>query len=307
MGNLVVVLGTIVFVLLIGWWVTTFFVIVRQKRVKVIELLGKFYTAKGAGLSLKPPYPLATVVGELNLQIQELAVNISAKTSDNSFIEMPVKVQFKVIEKKPKEAFYELDNPEKQIKSYIFNIIRSKASDKTLDDLYKSKNDFEDSIKETLEEKFNHYGYEVVNVLVDEPQPSKEIVKAYNRVLTAKKLKEAMENEAEAEKIKMVKEAEAEAESKKLQGRGIANQRKAIISGFQESIDEMKQIDGINTPDVLSLILLTQYFDTLKDVAQAESNTIMLPSNPSGFTDISEQIRNAVISGNLVEKPENKR
>lgn len=200
------------------------------------------------------------------------------------------------------EAFYELDNPRKQIKSYILNIIRSKASDKTLDELYKSKNDFEESIKETLEEKFNHYGYEVVNVLVDEPQPSEEIVNAYNRVLTSKKLKEAMQNEAEAQKIKVVKEAEAQAESKELQGIGIANQRKAIISGFQESIDDMKKIEGINTTDVLSLILLTQYFDTLKDVAQSESNTIMLPNSPSGFTDISEQIRNAVISGNLVKE-----
>jgi regulator of protease activity HflC (stomatin/prohibitin superfamily) len=120
--------------------------------------------------------------------------------------------------------------------------------------------------------------------------------------LTSKKLKEAMQNEAEAQKIKVVKEAEAQAESKELQGIGIANQRKAIISGFQESIDDMKKIEGINTTDVLSLILLTQYFDTLKDVAQSESNTIMLPNSPSGFTDISEQIRNAVISGNLVKE-----
>lgn len=302
MNGILVALITILMVAIFIGWLITFFVIVRQKRAKVVELLGKFYTIKRAGLGIKPPFPFGSVVGEISLQIQELAVDISAKTSDNSFIEMPVKVQYKVIEEKVQEAFYELDNPRKQIKSYILNIIRSKASDKTLDELYKSKNDFEESIKETLEEKFNHYGYEVVNVLVDEPQPSEEIVNAYNRVLTSKKLKEAMQNEAEAQKIKVVKEAEAQAESKELQGIGIANQRKAIISGFQESIDDMKKIEGINTTDVLSLILLTQYFDTLKDVAQSESNTIMLPNSPSGFTDISEQIRNAVISGNLVKE-----
>ncbi len=300
MNEIISGLGSLVIFAIAVAWIMTFFVIVKQKRATVIEVFGKFFSVKTAGLGIKPPFPLGVIAGTLNLQIQELSVNISAKTKDNSFVEMPVKVQFQVLEQKVKEAFYELDNPKEQIKSYIFNKIRSKASEKTLDELYSSKDDFEMDIQESLKEQFSKYGYEVVNVLVDEPQPSKEIVDAYNRVLTSKKLKEAMENEAEAQKIKVVKEAEAQADSKKLQGEGIANQRKAIINGFQESIDDMKKIEGIDTKDVLTLILVTQYFDTLRDVAQSESNTIMLPNSPSGFSDISEQIRNAVISGGLV-------
>lgn len=301
MGFIFDFIGNLMLLVVLGLWVMSSIVVVSQKRAKVVELLGKFYSIKTAGLGFIPPFPFGKIVGEVNLQIQELTIQVNAKTNDNSFIEMPVKVQYQVIESKVKESFYELDNPVMQMKSYIFNNIRSKCSNNTLDDLFTTKDTFAEEIVSELEERFSNYGFKIISVLVDEPQPSADIREAYNRVLMSQKIKEATENEAEAEKIKIVKKAEAEAESKKLQGKGIANQRKEIIDGFKASIKEVEESTSLDTKEVMNLILITQYFDTLKEIGNGSSNTIMLPSSPSAFTDMSEQIRNATISANCVK------
>lgn len=275
---------------------------VSQQTVCIIERFGKFVKVSGSGINFKIPL-IDQIVATQSLRIQQLDVKVATKTKDNVFVSIVVSAQYKITnnEQQIYKSYYELENVENQINSYLFDVVRAEVPKMKLDEVFEKKDEIAKAIKEELSEAIVGFGYEIIKTLVTDIDVDQRIVSAMNEIVASEREKLAAVEKAEGEKILIVKRAEAEAESKKLQGEGIANQRKAIIAGFRESIEDMKQIEGMNSENILNLVLITQYFDTLKDVAQSESNTIMLPSSPSGFTDISAQIREAIIAGNLVK------
>jgi len=276
--------------------------IVSQQEVAIIERFGKFKKLSRAGLHFK--IPLVDDIAEIiSLRLQQLDVRVSTKTKDNVFVDILISAQYKVTDEDNQiyKAFYELEDVKEQIRSYLFDVVRAEVPKMTLDEVFEKKDEIAKAIKNELDDAIKQFGYNIEKTLVTDIDVDEKIVNAMNDIVASQREKLAAIEKAEAQKVLMVKQAEAEAESKKLQGEGIANQRKAIINGFKESIDEMREIEGIDSTAVLNLILITQYFDTLKDVASSESNTIMLPNNPSAYNDIASQIREAIISANLVK------
>ena len=275
--------------------------IVPQQEVFVIERLGKYVRHAFAGLNFKIPV-IERIAYKLSLRVQQLNVQVETKTKDNVFVNIIVSVQYLVNKDKIYEAAYKLTSVKDQISSYIYDVVRAEVPKLDLDEVFERKDDLSLAIKKELGEVMDNFGYIILKAPVTDVDPAKNVKEAMNEINAAKRLKEAAKEKAEAEKIKVVKQAEAEAESKRLQGEGIANQRKAIIEGLKESIEDFKTSLGVESAvEVMNLVLLTQYFDTLKDIGfNSNTNTILIPHSPGSLKDLAEQIRNAVIQGNLV-------
>ena len=245
--------------------------VVRGKTAMVVETFGK--PERGArmpGLQITWPWPIQTVAGRINLQQQEIKANVSVKTADNAFMQMPVTVQFRASSDPTGaiKAFYELEDPEQQITSYILNNVRQTVAGMEMSELYANRDSIKTSVEEALTEEFTTFGFIINAVLVDEPQPSKEVESAFNRVIAAKREAEAAQMEAEAQRIKMVGIAQAEKESKKLQGEGIAEQRKAIANGVQEAMETLRSsMPSMSDQGILDFLLETNRQDMITDAA----------------------------------------
>ena len=291
-----------IFILIIIFGISGLY-IVRQQTTALIERFGKLITVSGAGLHFKIPL-VDRVAGRLSLRIKQLDVRVETKTKDNVFVFVVVSVQYFVIPGKEKAAFYKLQNPEAQITSFVFDVVRAKVPGIKLDDVFQTKDEVARSVKIELEQIMDDFGYGIVKTLVTDIDPDANVKASMNQINAAQRLRVAAIEEAEAEKIRVVKAAEADAVSKALQGKGIADQRTAIVNGLQESVSDFKQsVSDTSSQDVMNLVLMTQYFDTLKDVgSSSNTNTIMIPHSPSGMTDISEQLRTAMITANEVSK-----
>src|SRR3989344_1768869 len=290
------VLGLFVLVVFFSSWFT-----VEQQTAGVIERFGKFVRIATAGLNMKIPI-IEQVAGRPSLRVQQLDVKVETKTQDNVFVHVLVSVQYFVLADKVHEAFYKLTDPEKQITSFVFDVVRSSVPKIKLDDVFEKKDDIGNAVKEELTNVMDDYGYNIVKALVTDIDPDAKVKESMNAINAAQRLRAAAQEQGEADKIILVKKAEAESESKKLQGEGIAGQRKAIIEGLRESVEQFKEsVPGTSAQDVMQLVLLTQYFDTLKEIgASARSNTILIPHSPSSLTDLSEQMRNAMITAGQV-------
>lgn len=281
--------------------------IVRQQTVAVIERFGRLLKISNSGLNFKIPL-IDRVAGRLSLRIRQLDVRVETKTKDNVFVFVVVSVQFFVIPGKESEAFYKLQNPEAQITSYVYDVVRARVPNIILDNVFETKDDIAQAVKIELEQIMDDFGYGITKTLVTDIDPDQNVKNSMNQINAAQRLRVAAVEEAEADKIRVVKAAEAEAESKALQGKGIADQRTAIVKGLEESVTEFKEsVKGTSSHDVMNLVLMTQYFDTLKDVGTgSNTNTIMIPHSPGGMNDISEQLRNAMITANEVDRAQDK-
>jgi regulator of protease activity HflC (stomatin/prohibitin superfamily) len=293
---ILIILGIVLFLLIADG-----FFVVRQQTVAIVERFGRFKTAAKAGLNLKIPL-IDRVVGKSNLRIQQLDVEIETKTKDNVFVRCIVSVQYYILPDKVVDAFYKLQVPQEQITAYVFDTVRARVPAIILDDVFEKKDDIAMAVKQELDSVMDDFGYGIIKTLVTDIDPDAKVKSSMNEINAAQRMREAAVQQAEAEKIRVVKAAEAEAESKALQGQGIANQRKAIIDGLKESVANFSSsIDGTKAQDVMNLVLMTQYFDTLKEVGlSGKSNTILIPHSPGGMGDISEQMRNAIITANEV-------
>ena len=263
--------------------VSTFFT-VDQQTAAVVERFGKFVSVRRPGLNLKIPF-IDSVVGRPNLQVRELDVDVETKTKDNVFVNLKVSVQYQVIESKVWDAFYKLFDPQSQITSYVFDIVRAEVPKLSLDDVFEKKDDIASAVKAELNDVMDDFGYDIIKSLVTDIDPNKEVKSSMNRINAAEREKVAAQFEADAERIKIVEVAKAEAQSKKLQGEGIANQRRAIAKGLEDSVETLKNA-GINPQEASALIVVTQHYDTLDSVGEnSNSNLILLPNSPSGATD----------------------
>lgn len=277
------------------------FFVVRQKTAGIVEKFGKFDRIAQAGLHFKIPI-IEKVVGTLSLRVQELQVNVETKTKDDVFVRLMIAVQYYVKQDRVTEAYYELSNPVMQIESYVFDEVRSAVPGMTLDDAFQNKDYIANAVKEGLEETMTQYGYTIVRALVNDIDPDAKVKAAMNEINAAQRLRKAAEERGEADRILKVKQAQGDAESKRLQGVGIADQRKAIVEGLRESVEEFRRgVPGSSSNDVMQLVLMTQYFDTLKEMGQnSRSSVVLLPHSPSTLGDLNAQIRDSLISGNLV-------
>lgn len=280
---------------------------VRQQTSAIVERFGRFQRVAPAGLNLKIPF-IDRIAGRLSLRIQQLDVRIETKTKDNVFVFVVVSVQYYVLPAKVVEAFYKLQDPQGQITSFVFDTVRARVPSIILDDLFEKKDEIAQAVKMELDTVMDDFGYGIIKALVTDIDPDAKVKVSMNEINAAQRLREAAVQQAEADKIRVVKAAEGEAESKALQGQGIANQRRAIIDGLKESVENFnKGVNGTNAEDVMNLVLMTQYFDTLKEIGMSgKSNTIMIPHSPGGMGDISEQMRNAIITANQVTKDSGK-
>lgn len=280
MGPFLIVL--VVFGLIILF--SSFFT-VKQQTAVVIERFGKFTSIRNSGLQLKIPI-IDRVAGRVNLRIQQLDVLIETKTKDNVFIKMKVSVQFKVIQDKVYEAFYKLEYPHDQITAYVFDVVRAEVPKLILDDVFVRKDDIAIAVKRELNEAMTTYGYDIINTLVTDIDPDIQVKNAMNRINAADREKTAAEFESEAQRIRIVAKAKAEAESKKLQGQGIADQRREIARGLVESVEVLNSV-GINSQEASALIVVTQHYDTLQAIgADTNSNLILLPNSPQAGSDM---------------------
>ncbi len=267
---------TIFFILLVILLFFTVF-IVKGKTAAILETFGKPHTqAVFPGLRLKWPAPITVIVARINLQLQEIHADVSVKTSDNAFMTLPVKVQYRASDDPvgAVKAHYELEQPEKQITSYVLNNVRQTASGMEMTELYANRDAVEQQVQVALSEQFARFGYIIENVLVDEPQPSAEVRDAFNKVIASKRLMEAARNEAEAERIKLVGAAQAEAESKKLQGEGMAKMREAIAVGLEEAMKTMARA-GLNPQESISFLTDTNRIDAIT-TASTHGNVILM-------------------------------
>ncbi|MFM8363148.1 MAG: SPFH domain-containing protein [Haliscomenobacter sp.] len=258
---------------------------VKQQTAVLVERFGKFHSIKQSGLQFKIPF-FDRIAGRVTLKIQQLDVIVETKTKDNVFVKLKVSVQFRVLQDAVYEAFYKLENPHEQITAYVFDTVRAEVPKMKLDEVFERKDDIAVAIRRELEEAMNEYGFGIVKALVTDIDPDIAVKNAMNRINAAERQKLAAEYDGEAERIRIVAKAKAEAESKRLQGQGIANQRREIARGQEESVDILNNV-GINSQEASALIVVTQHYDTLQSLGEhANSNLILLPNAPSAATDM---------------------
>jgi regulator of protease activity HflC (stomatin/prohibitin superfamily) len=269
----------------------------------VIQRFGKFVRVAGPGLNFKTPW-FEQVAGRVNLRVQQFKVEVETKTLDNVFVKVLVSVQYQVIQAKVYQAYYKLQSPGDQITSYVFDSVRSNVPKMKLDDVFEKKDDIADAVKRELTTVMDDFGYSIIKALVTDVDPDPKVKSAMNDINAAQREQVASQARGEAEKILKVKQAEAEAESKALQGKGIADQRRAIIDGLRESVEAFKQsVEGATAKDVMALVLMTQYFDTLKEIGASDrSNTIFMPNSPAAMGDYLHQIMSVVTGNEISEK-----
>ena len=277
---LLVPIGIILFFLLLS----SFFV-VKQQTAAIIENFGKFNSIRNSGLQFKIPV-VQRIAGRVNLKIQQLDVLVETKTKDDVFVRLKISVQFQVIRNKVYDAFYKLENPHDQITSYVFDVVRAEVPKMKLDDVFERKDDIAIAVKAELNEAMSDYGYDIIKTLVTDIDPDVQVKAAMNRINASEREKVAAEYEAEAERIKIVAKARAEAESKRLQGQGIADQRREIARGLEESVEVLNKV-GINSQEASALIVVTQHYDTLQSIGEhVNSNLILLPNSPQAGSDM---------------------
>jgi regulator of protease activity HflC (stomatin/prohibitin superfamily) len=276
--------------------------IVTEATAVVIERLGKFNRIAGPGFGLIIPF-IDRKAATINLRVQQLDVTVETKTKDNVFVNLQVSVQFKVGKEQVKEAYYSMDNPRNQISSYVFDDVRAEVPKLDLDDVFAKKEDIALAVQKNIHESMDDYGYSIIKALITDIDPDHKVKDAMNRINAAKRDREAALEEGEGKKIKIIKEAEAEAEAKRLSGEGIARQRLEIVRGFKESVEDFKKsLDSVTHEEIMQFVLMTQYFDTIKDIgANSKNSSILMPHSPGGMRDFQDQIIQGTFVGSKLK------
>ncbi|WP_196895739.1 SPFH domain-containing protein [Aureivirga marina] len=274
---------------------------VKQQTTAVIERFGRFRSIRHAGLQFKIPI-IDRIAGRVSLKIQQLDVMVETKTKDNVFVQLKISVQFKISPDKVYDAFYKLQNPHDQITAYIFDVVRAEVPKMILDDVFEKKDDIAIAIERELKEAMLNYGYNIVKALVTDIDPDSQVKNAMNRINAAEREKVAAQFEGDAQRIRIVERAKAEAESKRLQGQGIADQRREIARGLEESVDTLNRA-GINSQEASSLIVITQHYDTLQAIGQdTNSNLILLPNTPNAASDMLNNLVTSMVAANKISE-----
>jgi len=272
---------------------------VKQQTAAIIETFGRFSTIRQSGLQFKIPL-VQKVAGRLSLKIQQLDVIIETKTLDDVFVRLKVSVQYKVIKEKVYDAFYKLDFPHDQITSYVFDVVRAEVPKMKLDDVFVKKDDIALAVKAELNDAMSDYGFDIIKTLVTDIDPDAQVKQAMNRINASEREKIAAQFEGDAARILIVEKAKAEAESKRLQGQGIADQRREIARGLEESVEVLNKV-GINSQEASALIVVTQHYDTLQSIGEeTNTNLILLPNSPQAGSDMLNNMVASFTASNMI-------
>jgi regulator of protease activity HflC (stomatin/prohibitin superfamily) len=296
----IIIVILVIAVLLFGKLRTSMFFTVKTQENVIVERFGKFKKVARPGLNTKVPF-IETTSRPISLRVQQLEVNIESKTKDNVFVTVPVAVQYVVEEDNVADAYYRLANSEEQIRSYVFDTVRSALSGLTLDTAFESKDDIAENVERRLSESMKRYGFKIVSTLVTDITPDPRVRDSMNSINAAQRDRVAAQSLAEADKIKRVTQAQAESEAMRLHGEGVAAQRKAIANGIAEQYALLQEVGIHKTAE--QLLMMTQYFDTMQNVAQeGRSNVLFMPSNPGGLGEMGQEIRNALFAANAADE-----
>ncbi len=281
------------------------FIIVKEASAAVIERFGRFQSIRKSGLSVVIPF-IDNRTATVNLRVQQLDVTIETKTLDNVFVNLQVSVQYRVRKEFVKEAYYSLEDAKSQIASYVFDDVRAEVPKLELDDVFAKKEDIAIAVQNNISQSMAEYGYAIIKALITDIDPDHKVKDAMNRINAAKRDREAAHEDGEAKKIMIVKQAEAEAESKRLSGEGIAQQRLEIVRGFKESVEDFKKsLDTVTHEEIMQFVLMTQYFDTIKDIgANSKNSSILMPHSPGGMRAFQDQIISGTFVGNKLNENE---
>ncbi|KAI3900563.1 hypothetical protein MKW92_045274 [Papaver armeniacum] len=276
---------------------------IDQASIGIVERFGRFSKIANPGFHFFNPLAGECLAGVLSTRINSLDVKIETKTKDNVFVQLLCSIQYRVIKHNADDAFYELQNPQEQIQAYVFDVVRAHVPRMTLDELFEQKSDVAQAVLEELEKVMGAYGYNIEHILMVDIIPDPSVRKAMNEINAAQRLQLASVYKGEADKILQVKRAEAEAEAKYLGGVGVARQRQAITDGLRENILNFShKVSGTSAKEVMDLIMITQYFDTIKDLGNSSKNTtVFLPHGPGHVRDISNQIRNGMMEASAAQ------
>ncbi len=287
------------------------FFIVKQQTAVAVERFGKFHSVRNSGLQMKIPI-VDRVAGRLSLKIQQLDVIVETKTLDDVFVKLKISVQYVVLKEKVYEAFYRLEYPHEQITSYVFDVVRAEVPKMKLDDVFVKKDDIAIAVKNELQEAMFDYGFDIIKTLVTDIDPDAQVKHAMNRINASEREKIAAQFEGDAARILIVEKAKAEAESKRLQGQGIADQRREIARGLEESVEVLNKV-GINSQEASALIVVTQHYDTLQSIGeQTNTNLILLPNSPQAGSDMLNNMVASFTASNIIgeemkkKNPQNK-
>ena len=277
---------------------------VKQQTAYIIERFGKFYNIRSAGLQFKIPL-IDRIAARLSLRIQQLDVVVETKTKDDVFVHLKISVQYQILKDKVYDAYYRLQNPHEQLTAYIFDLVRAEIPKMILDDVFEKKDDIAFAVKRDLQASMLDYGYDIVKALVTDIDPDASVKEAMNRINAAERKKVAAQHEGDAQRILIVERAKAEAESKRLQGKGIADQRREIAKGLEESVDTLNKA-GINPQEASALIVITQHYDTLQAIgATSGSNLILLPNNPTAASNMLNDMTASLLAANKINQVSN--
>ncbi len=273
--------------------------IVKQQTAVLIETFGKFTSVRHAGIQFKIPF-VQRIAARLGLRIQQLDVVIETKTLDDVFVKLKVSVQYVVIKEKVYDAYYKLEYPHEQITSYVFDVVRAEVPKMKLDDVFVKKDDIAIAVKGELQEAMINYGFDIIKTLVTDIDPDAQVKEAMNRINASEREKIAAQFEGDAARILIVEKAKAEAESKRLQGMGIADQRREIARGLEESVDVLNKV-GINSQEASALIVVTQHYDTLQSIGEeTNSNLILLPNSPQAGSNMLNDMVASFTASNMI-------
>ena len=278
-----------------------FFFTVEQQERAIVERFGKFVRVEGPGLRRKTPFA-ERVADRISLQVEQLNLQLETKTKDNVFVHVKISIQYKVgdADEQVKDAYYKLDDPEVQMESYAFDVVRSHIPSLDLDEAYQDADQMAMHIKDRLSEAMAPYGYEIVKALVTNIEPGQKVKDAMDNINAARRNQEAANAQGEGDKTLRIKKAEAEKESMRLQGEGVAEQRKAITEGLKASVEQLAEAAGVEPKEAMALVSLTQYMDMLREVASAaRTNTILLPHSPDAVGQLQAMLRDGMVVGNL--------
>ncbi len=280
--NLIYIVPIVIILIIL---IFSFVFIVKQQTAVIIETFGKYSSVRQSGIQFKVPL-VQRIAGRLSLKIQQLDVIVETKTLDDVFVKLKVSVQYVVIKDKVYDAFYKLEYPHDQITSYVFDVVRAEVPKMKLDDVFVKKDDIAIAVKSELQEAMINYGFDIIKTLVTDIDPDSQVKEAMNRINASEREKIAAQFEGDAARILIVEKAKAEAESKRLQGQGIADQRREIARGLEESVEVLNKV-GINSQEASALIVVTQHYDTLQSIGEeTNSNLILLPNSPQAGSDM---------------------
>ncbi|XP_060195950.1 hypersensitive-induced response protein 1-like [Lycium barbarum] len=276
---------------------------VDQSTLGIRERFGKFDDVLEPGCHFLPWCIGSQIAGYHTLRLQQLDVRCETKSKDNVFVTVVASIQYRALADKATDAFYKLSNTRSQIQAYVFDVIRASVPKLNLDDVFEQKNQIAKTVEEELEKAMSAYGYEIVQTLIVDIEPDEHVKRAMNEINAAARLRVAANEKAEAEKIIQIKQAEGDAEAKYLAGLGVARQRQAIVDGLRDSVLGFSvNVPGTTVKDVLDMVLITQYFDTMKDVgASSKSSAVFIPHGPGAVSDIAGQIRQGLLQGSAVQ------